>query len=232
MAREAKQHHTNQDTEQQAHQQGAGTASHGMRTTGGGYADRERSLDSTREQAGPGMALRDSSTEPDRLDSHFTLMQRMVSDMDRLLDQFGLGRAAFGPSLGLLSRAGSPTTRFDRGLFGSSEQALWNPQLEIFQRGGKLVVRADLPGVNKDDVHVDVEDGVLTIRGERREEREENEEGFFRSERSYGQFYRAVPLPDGVEGDKCDARYDNGVLEITMPVPKQEQRKSRRIKIR
>ena len=96
----------------------------------------------------------------------------------------------------------------------------------------RLVVRADLPGVNKDDVHVEVENGVLTISGERRNERNEERDGFYRSERSYGQFFRAIPLPDGVRADQCEAKFNEGVLEISLPIPKQEEHKAKRIQIR
>ena len=108
---------------------------------------------------------------------------------------------------------------------------VWSPQLEVFQRGQEIVVRADLPGLNKDNVRVDVEDDVLTISGERREENEENREGFFRSERSYGQFYRSIPLPENVDPSSIKASFNDGVLEVTIPAPREAQRRSTRIDI-
>jgi len=85
-------------------------------------------------------------------------------------------------------------------------------------------VRADLPGLTKDDVKVELTDEALTISGERKAEKEEKREGFFRSERSYGIFYRQIPLPQGVDADKATATFTNGVLEVTIQVPKSEAR--------
>jgi len=87
-----------------------------------------------------------------------------------------------------------------------------------------LIVRADLPGLSKDDVKIHITDDQLIIEGERRQEREENEGGFYRSERSYGSFYRSIPLPEGVSDEDVKASFRDGVLEITMPVSKREQR--------
>jgi HSP20 family protein len=160
--------------------------------------------------------------------SPFTLMRRMAEDMDRIFQDFGFGPSGVGlaPSLG----AG-----LDRELWREAsalDQTAWTPQVEAFRRGDKLVVRADLPGLKKEDVEVEVDDGVLTISGERSEEREEDREDYYRSERSYGQFYRAIPLPEGVSGDQCEASFRDGVLEVTLPAPKQPERKARQIPIR
>jgi len=81
-------------------------------------------------------------------------------------------------------------------------------------------------------VTVEVDNDVLTISGERREEREENRDDYYRSERSYGQFYRAIPLPDGIDDSNCDASFKDGVLEVTFPAPKLEDRKAKRIQVR
>jgi HSP20 family protein len=156
------------------------------------------------------------------------LMRRMAEDMDRLFENFGFGRTGLGlaPSFG---------TALDRDLWSGSPalgQALWSPQVDTFRKGDKLVVRADLPGLNKDEVKVEVDEGVLTISGERREEQEETREDFYRSERSYGEFYRAIPLPEGVTGDQVDATFKDGVLEVTLPAPKQPERRAKQIQIR
>ena len=91
------------------------------------------------------------------------------------------------------------------------------PQVETFRRDDKLVVRADLPGLKKDDVKVEIDNGMLTISGQRSSEREEKRDEFYRSERSYGSFYRAIPLPEGIESDNCEATFKDGVLEVTLP---------------
>lgn len=161
----------------------------------------------------------------------FDLMRRMSEDMDRLFEQFGFGRAGLGlgPSAGSLlgSDLGDRSSRF-----GGGSDSLWAPQVEVGQRGDRFVVRADLPGIDKDDVHVEVDNDVLTISGERRTEQQDERNGIFRSERSYGSFYRAIPLPEGVNADQCDAKFNDGVLEISLPLPKQEERATKRIQIR
>jgi HSP20 family protein len=92
------------------------------------------------------------------------------------------------------------------------------------------VVRADLPGLKREDVNIEVRDDELILSGERRSEHEESEGGYYRSERSYGSFYRSIPLPEGVDADTAKARFDNGVLEITMQAP-QPSGRARRIQI-
>lgn len=157
----------------------------------------------------------------------FTMMRRIAEDMERMVESFGLGRTGLDalPAIG---------TNFDRGL--SSDRSLlsqnaWTPQVEMVRRGDKLVVRADLPGLAKDDVNVEIEDGMLAISGERREEHEEEQDDFYRTERAYGRFYRAIPLPEGVDENQCEASFHDGVLEVTLAAPKQETRR-RQIPVR
>ena len=95
----------------------------------------------------------------------------------------------------------------------------------------EMIVCADLPGVNADDVHVELDEGMLTISGERRTNREENEEGFYRTERSYGSFTRSIAVPDGIDEDKVKASFDNGVLEVTIPIPETQRQRRRRIDV-
>lgn len=109
--------------------------------------------------------------------------------------------------------------------------SLWAPQIETFERGNEFIVRADLPGLKKDDVKIDITDDSLTIEGERREEHEEDREGYYRSERSYGSFCRVIPLPDGAITDSAKANFNNGVLEIVMQAPPREVSRGRRIEI-
>lgn len=168
-----------------------------------------------------GAPVRTISTSP------FALMQRMSEDMDRLFDQFGFGRTALTPQFGSLL----DSNRWSgRGV--ATKGASWSPQVEIFRRGDNLVIRADIPGVNKEDVHVEIENDMLTISGERQEEHNEEHDGFYRSERSYGQFYRAIPLPEGVNSESCEASFKEGVLEVTLPAPKQQERKAKQIRVK
>ena len=155
----------------------------------------------------------------------FSLMRRMAEDMDRIFGQFG-----FGPSLGFGPLA-SPALGQGRGLMSRGLRA-WSPQLETFRRGDKLVVRADLPGLRKEDVNVEVDNGMLTISGQRSEEQVDDRDDFYRSERSYGEFYRALPLPENVSGEACEATFKDGVLEVTLPLPKPQQSKARRVEVK
>jgi HSP20 family protein len=93
----------------------------------------------------------------------------------------------------------------------------WYPSLESYTKGGNLIIKADLPGVDPKEVSISVVDDRLTIKGERKEKREEREGECFFCETSYGRFERTVTLPEGVDTEKIKASYKNGVLEITMP---------------
>ena len=161
--------------------------------------------------------------EPSPLSSPFAFMRRFTEEMDRLFDDFAFG--------GGMSRPGFGQGRLSPG-FGRQmgQMSSWTPQTEVFQRGNELVVRAELPGLTKDQVNVELEEDQIIIQGERHDERETNEEGFFQSERSYGSFFRSIPLPPGVDGEQAKADFNNGVLEITMPMPEQQSRR-RRIEI-
>ncbi len=95
----------------------------------------------------------------------------------------------------------------------------WLPDIEVFEKKKNLVVRADVPGMSKDDITVTIGDDTLTIEGERKLDEEEKAEGYYRSERTYGRFHRCLALPAGVDADKATASFKDGVLEVTMPAP-------------
>ncbi|HZW29481.1 MAG TPA: Hsp20/alpha crystallin family protein, partial [Isosphaeraceae bacterium] len=146
-------------------------------------------------------------------------------ELDRVFDVFGIGRGlmtawAFGGRRGLASRG------------AGLDWATWSPQVEVFRPDDRLVIRADLPGLSRDDVQVEVTDDAVTIRGERRQEHEERREGDFQSERSYGSFLRSIPLPEGVAADQAAANFHDGVLEVTMPAPRRETRRVRRLEVK
>ena len=126
--------------------------------------------------------------------------------------------------------AGRLAPRLDRDFSGL--RSVWTPEVETFRRGDKLVVRADLPGLKKEDVKVQIEQDVLTIEGERSEETRDEDDGYYRTERSYGHFYRAIPLPEGVDDKECEASFKDGVLEVTLNPPKSIERKGRKIEVR
>jgi HSP20 family protein len=105
----------------------------------------------------------------------------------------------------------------------------WMPAMDLVETDEHFVLRADLPGLVEDDIKIELEDGTLTISGERKAEQESNNEGFYRVERAFGSFSRSLTLPKGVDGDSVTADFDRGVLEVRIPKP--EERKPRRIEI-
>jgi HSP20 family protein len=169
-----------------------------------------------------GLSRRGGLSPASQYGNPFSLMRSLVDDMDRFFDDF-LG-------FGSPSRYRSPWT--GTGLQSTSGTAsLWHPQIEVSERGGNLVVCADLPGMRKEDVHLEIHDDHLVLEGERRQENEENQGGVYRSERSYGRFYRTIPLPDGVNPEQARASFRDGVLEVTVPLPDRERRQGRQIEI-
>ncbi|HEX3557477.1 MAG TPA: Hsp20/alpha crystallin family protein [Thermoanaerobaculia bacterium] len=144
-----------------------------------------------------------------------------------LIDQFFDDFLGYGSGRG----RGSNLSSGSRDLGRTTGQSLWYPQVEVRERDGKLVVCADLPGTRKEDVHVEVRDKALILEGERRQESEQSQEGFYRSERSYGRFHRTIPLPEGVNPEQAQANFKDGVLEITLPLPQRQSSQGRRIEI-
>jgi len=139
--------------------------------------------------------------------SPFALFRRLSDDMDRLFFGGSQGVTNFGP-------------------FGGR----FMPHIDVEEQEDRVLVRADLPGCRPEDFHVDIEDDALVIQGERRTQQDETRGGIRRSERSYGSFRRVIALPPGANPEAADARFENGVLEISVPV--QQQSRSRRLDIR
>jgi HSP20 family protein len=112
---------------------------------------------------------------------------------------------------------------------GNGRVRRWVPAMDLVEQGDHLVLRADLPGMTEDDIEIEVKDGVLTLSGERRDANEEKADGYYRVERTFGQFSRTLTLPDGIDPDRITAGFDRGVLEVRVPKP--EERKAHRIEI-
>ncbi|MCC7309039.1 MAG: Hsp20/alpha crystallin family protein [Acidobacteria bacterium] len=164
-----------------------------------------------------GLVRREGQGLSGRFSGH-SLFDNFRNEIDRLFDDFGFGRSFLPTFAGL-----------DSG--GSQGNVGWMPQTEVFRRNNQLIVRADLPGLKKEDVNIELDDDRITIRGERKQEHEEDKDGVYRSERSYGTFYRSIPVPDGADGEKAKADFHDGVLEITMPMSDAKP-KRRRLEIR
>ncbi|MBN2204160.1 MAG: Hsp20/alpha crystallin family protein [Thermoleophilia bacterium] len=120
--------------------------------------------------------------------------------------------------------------RFDR-LFDAvgGRQESWLPAVDVFDTQDAVVLKAELAGMDPDDIQIEVEDNVLTIKGERKFEEKVDEERYYRVERRFGSFQRSLALPQGVKADQIEAAYDEGILTVT--VPKAEQEKPKRIEV-
>jgi HSP20 family protein len=138
----------------------------------------------------------------------FTMVHQLADEMDQLFDSFFYG--------------GTPSRRSGR---QSAAPTLWAPEVELAQEGNQLRLCVDLPGVSKENVNVQFEEGALIIQGERRDERRQGgeQQGYRRTELRYGSFYRAIPLPEGVNVEQAQAQMKDGVLEITIPLAPEKQ---------
>lgn len=129
------------------------------------------------------------------------LLRQMTSELDRMFDEPWT-----------LLRWPSPE-------MSMADAPIWAPKVDVVTKDNKLVTRVDLPGMTKEDVVVEVQDGFLTLSGERKKETKEEKDNVYREEREYGSFCRTVPLPKGVKADDVNATFNNGVLEVTVPLP-------------
>ena len=116
-----------------------------------------------------------------------------------------------------------------RGREEGLRSGMWTPAVDIYETNDSVVVKAELPGVEKDQISVEVKDGILSLRGERKFEKEVKEESYHRIERSYGNFQRSFSLPVSVDQEKVTARFKDGVLEVKLP--KKEQAKPKQIHV-
>jgi HSP20 family protein len=132
-------------------------------------------------------------------------LDSLQGDMNRLFDQFFDGRA------------------------GNAASRRWVPAMDLVETDDHLVLRGDLPGLTEDDVDIEIKDNVLTVSGERTAQHEDQAEGYHRVERSFGSFSRSLTLPHGVEPEKVEAKFENGVLEVEIPKP--AEAKSTRVQI-
>ncbi|CAB1060448.1 hypothetical protein D1BOALGB6SA_5214 [Olavius sp. associated proteobacterium Delta 1] len=106
---------------------------------------------------------------------------------------------------------------------------LWNPAVDLYEKDDHFVIKAELPGVDKNNIKVDLKDRVLTLSGERTYDNEVKEENYYRKERSYGKFQRAFALPTDVDSDKITAEFKDGVLRVEVPKP--EEKKTKQVTI-
>jgi HSP20 family protein len=203
----------------QAQQYAGGTGQQGGQSTSGPQGSQQEADSPGSGQQGGALSRRGGSSGMPSLfgsrGSPFDMFRRLDEDMDRLFQQvWGGGRSLM------------------RGR-GAEAQSMWMPQVEVREEGGKLHVCADLPGLRKEDVKLSLEGDQLVLQGERQSSREEGKPGsdFYHSERSYGSFYRSIPLPEGVDPQTAKADFKDGVLDVTFDAPRRQQQQSRQIDI-
>jgi len=120
---------------------------------------------------------------------------------------------------GLMKRFTDEMDRTFAGMAPAAEYDLWAPPLEVRHKDANFIVTAELPGIAKEDVKVEVVEEALVIEGEKKRMHEEKGAGFYRTERTYGKFYRSIPLPKGAKADLIKAEMTNGILKVVIPVP-------------
>jgi HSP20 family protein len=140
------------------------------------------------------------------------------SDLEHILD-----RAFRGPWLRRRFWPAWPSLR---------REVEWMPEMDVFEREGKTIIRIDLPGLKREDIEVAVEADMLVVRGRREEEKEIKEENYYCAERTVGEFSRAVSLPEGVTSEDIEATYQNGVLEVIVPRPLAAETTSTKIEVK
>jgi HSP20 family protein len=140
----------------------------------------------------------------------------MRDEMDRVFDQFERG----------FPRWPSAWRR------GGGEGAMMSPELDVRENGDAITIEAELPGVDEKDISVTVANGLLTIKGEKRQEKEERNENYYLAERSYGTFQRSLRLPESIDDSKVEAKFDKGVLKITAAKKPEAVKAERRIEVK
>ncbi|MEP7216916.1 MAG: Hsp20/alpha crystallin family protein [Anaerolineaceae bacterium] len=130
-----------------------------------------------------------------------------------------------------------PASFFNRDLFGwrkgdGPAELAWSPHCDVTEADGTLLVQAELPGVDQEDIEVNVEGGMLTISGEKRCETKEEEKGHTYSERFFGSFQRSISIPQGVDQSKIEAKLKHGVLEVRVPLPASAKSEATKVEIK
>ncbi len=130
-----------------------------------------------------------------------------------------------------LAELGELRTRFDRMFreLGDGREQAWLPAIDVIRDNGKLVVRADIPGIKPDEVEIEVADDILTVSGHHEQKSEEKDKQYVRRERRYGAFSRSMALPAGVDPKQIKAKTHDGVVEVTIPLPKEPSKETVKI---
>ncbi len=140
-------------------------------------------------------------------------LSKLRNDLDRIFDDFSSG------------------FRFPAVFYGNENGEVL-PSIEVKEDGKEVTLSAELPGISRDDIDVSVDKQMITISGEKKHSAETKEDDYFMSERAYGKFSRSLTLPFAVDGDKIDAKYDNGVLTLKIPKPPEPEKQVKRVEIK
>jgi HSP20 family protein len=157
-------------------------------------------------------------TEPSRALSPFEMMEKRFTEMERMLEDF------FRRPFSLLGQTRWPGTRL-------TEMGVISPSIDVYEEGGNAILKAQLPGMKKEEISVDFSDGTMIISGEKKQEEKVEQKNYQMMERSYGAFTRSVNLPTEVQADKAKATFKDGVLEIRVPKTEEAKKKERNIPI-
>lgn len=158
----------------------------------------------------------------------FREFTRMERDMRRMLDNF------FSDIWGERSRRGilpGPRRGVETPLAEREEGMIGTPPVDLADKGDTLVLRSEMPGVKKDDIKISVGEDEITVSGKVQRSKEEKDENYYYSERAYNSWQRTIPLPARVKSDKAKAKYEDGILEVTLPKTEEEKEKKKEIKV-
>jgi len=151
---------------------------------------------------------------------------RMEREMRRLFDELWGARERLGRRLALPERGKRAALPAER-----EEMLVGTPPVDLIDKENVLVLRSEIPGVKKDNIKISVTDEEVTLSGKIEKKKEEKEENYYYCERAYSSWHRTIPLPVKIKSDKVKAKYEDGVLEITLPKAEEEKKKKREIKI-
>ncbi len=159
-------------------------------------------------------------TEPSRALSPFEAMERRFAEMERAFEDF------FRTPFSLMGH-----TRWPGMKMGLPEIGEISPSMDVFEEGDDVVIKAELPGMKKEDISVDFSDGTVTISGEKKQEEKIEQKNYHMFERSYGAFTRSVRMPTEVKAEKAKATFKGGILEIRVPKTEEAKKKERKIPV-
>lgn len=185
-------------------------------------AVRKKKASAKKAPAGRGAPVATESSHP---------LVALRDEIDHLFDQFSRGWEEWPSRAGLLQRLWHKEPFKDIGRWPSLPHLGLTPRADVSEADGKYEVSVELPGIDEKDIDVTLSDGLLTVKGEKKDEREEKNKDYHLTERSYGAFRRTFNVPEGIDADKVSAGFNKGVLTIALPKTKAAKTKARNVKV-